>query len=392
MSRPHNLAATIGIVDAYIVEAAARGDGAGLLPLRRKLRALIENPPPPSTSRELRQARIELERDSWIEAIEILLLPDVREDLVDALADGDGGRCDDTRHCHGGPRCDGPWAELDPRARRARDRSAKAELIRAQRIVIEACRRYAHTRKTGHLRAAVRDLEEAVRSDRARDSWGLEPGSLREEAERLERALAAALPPREEDFFLGHVEPAIAKAIEQEHPLRRSDRHGASLQPLSRSDRADAGDALLGPETPCFVDGLQERFDREREQERHRENAAGRRRSRIQPEDGAWESLGQEEMEPAQAEPDDVDRGDGADVEATTRAASAPVERQRTPGGLTAEQLRAFPKDVVRNAEMMSPAMAEAVTAELQRQGRWDALLAQRQADHDEYDRQLRGR
>ena len=40
MLRPIDLAFTIDIVDASIAEAAARGDGAGLLELRRKLQAV----------------------------------------------------------------------------------------------------------------------------------------------------------------------------------------------------------------------------------------------------------------------------------------------------------------------------------------------------------------
>jgi hypothetical protein len=75
MPRPIDLEFTIKLVDTALADAAARGDGPGLLKLRGRLLAVSADPPPPSARGGTEQAQIEFERDVWVDAIRELLLP-----------------------------------------------------------------------------------------------------------------------------------------------------------------------------------------------------------------------------------------------------------------------------------------------------------------------------
>lgn len=372
MPRPVDLAFTIDIVDASIAEAASRGDGAGLLELRRKLQAVSGDPPPPSSRREIVQARIELERDIWVVVIGELLLPAVKDAFVAALHGGvddqragddhDKGARDDHHH-HRWVTSDDPWAELDPHALQARDRAVEVELLRAQKAAIEACRRYEKTRKTSHLRDAVREMDAAVRFRRNRLSSGLAPGACAREAERLERALFVALSPRAFRFFVVLIRDQIAIELEKQLPPgRSSDRDGMEAQLLSKGEWADPRDQPLGPEVACFVDWLQQRFDDELERERLQEEAEERRLRDAQERLRAWQALRDEESRLAQTEAEEDGRVELLDAETSVSTGSGSV---------------AMRMDVA------------AKQAALKWDTRHDAELARSAADREEYQLQL---
>lgn len=404
MPRPAALAFTIDIVDASIADAASRGDGAGLLELRRKLQAVTGDPPPPSSRRELAQARIELERWIWGMAIDEFLLPDVKEAFVAALqgtvdesADDDRDRrARDDPHHRRYVTSDDPWVELDPHALEARDRAIERELLRAQQAAVEACRRYETTRQTSHLRDAVGEIDAAMRFRRDRLLSGLAPGGCAREAERLGRALLAALSPRAFRFFVVLIRDQIAIELEERALLgRSSDRDGIKVQLLSESGWADPVDQPLGSEGPCFVDLLQRRFDAELEGERLKEEAEERRLADDEQRYRAWKARRDEEARSAQTE---AERDGGLEsLDAETGVSSAESAETPAQGGLQDERDgivdehgRLAPPGSV--SETMHPAMAAAVEEEHKRRARFDGERARREALQQEYRQQLRSR
>jgi hypothetical protein len=418
---PIDLAFTIDIVDASIADAASRGDGAGLLELGRKLQAVSGDPPPPSTRREIERARVELERDIWVATIDELLLPAVKDAFVAALhgdvdnqraGDDQDRRARDDRHHHRSVTSDDPWAELDPRELQALDRAVEVRSLRAQKAAIEACRHYEKTRKTSHLRDAVREIDAAVSFRRNRLSSGLAPGAREREAERLGHALSAALSPRAFRFFVVLIRGQIAIELEGRSLLRRSsDRDGMEAQLLSKGEWADPLDQPLRSEVPCFVDGVQQRFDDELERERLKEEAEERRLRDAQERLRAWQALRDEDARLAQTEGEEdggvelLDAGtsvssaesaEALDVELGDRSVGEPLKRveddpQDERGVIVdVEHGRLAPPGSVYEA--MNPDMAAVVEEERKRQARLDAVLARRKADRQEYLDQLRSR
>ena len=282
MARRIDLQFTITVVDASIADAAARGDGAGLPELRRKLQAVSGDSPPPSTRRATERARIELERDIWVAAIGELLLPTVKDAFVAALQGGvDDQRAGNDRdrlarddHHHRGVTSDDPWVELYPHALQARDRTVEAGLLRAHKAAIEACRRYGKTRKAIHLRDAVRELESARRFERGQLASGLVVRSCGEEADRLGRALSQVLPPSAFRFFATEVRGQIGAEIAEGRARRpRSPAPSAEQQWLSRDAWTANSDNEEQAEGVWFIDWLQDRYDEEMERDRLAEEA-----------------------------------------------------------------------------------------------------------------------
>jgi hypothetical protein len=418
--KPVDFASTIDIVDASIAEAAARGDGVGLFELGHKLQAASVDPPP-STRREIERARIELERDLWVVAIGGLLLPPVKDAFVAALHDGvegkrvaddHGQRAWDHHHHHHHPdvATDDPWVELDPLALEARDRAVEIRLLGAQKAAIEACRGYGRTRKMSYLRDAVREIDAAVGFRRNRLSSGLTPGACVREADRLGRALLAALPPRSLRFLVVLVRNRIAIEFE-ERLLLGPDGDGMETQLLSKREWTDHLDPSLGSEVPCFADRFQKLFEDDLEKERLKEEAEERRRrddlerylttqrwgdeqTRLARNEA--EEDGSVELLDAETNVSSAESTETPDVEIGRRSADEPLKRVgeglQDERGVTVdvEHGRFAPPGTV--TEAMHPAMAAAVNEELKRLARFDADRAQREIDRQEYLDQLRSR
>jgi hypothetical protein len=182
-------------------------------------------------------------------------------------------------------------------------------------------------------------------------------------------------------------------------------------QLLSKGEWADPLDQPLRSEVPCFVDGVQQRFDDELERERLKEEAEERRLRDAQERLRAWQALRDEDARLAQTEGEEdggvelLDAGtsvssaesaEALDVELGDRSVGEPLKRveddpQDERGVIVdVEHGRLAPPGSVYEA--MNPDMAAVVEEERKRQARLDAVLARRKADRQEYLDQLRSR
>ena len=391
----------VDIVDGLVRLAAQRGDGAGMLDLRRRLRALLDSPKPPATAGEVDQASIDFEQGVWVAAVSELLQPKEREAVVAALQDyRDEGRG------RSGGLAESAWTALDPEALSARDQAVAAEMLLAQRAAVGACRHYEQTRRTSHLREAVRELESARRSERDQLASGLRVSACEGEADRLGWALGQVLPPPAFRFFARLVREHISAEIaESRVTWRRSPTRGAEQQWLSRDTWTDRSHDEEGAEGVWFIDWLQDRFDEEMERDRLAEEAEEHRQREAEAKLREWQSLRDEEArlkgEEGSFEPEALD-GPSRELEARREISSNPGHAnggQAVPpppppelkeGSVVRE--RADEERRAPSVSEMGPAMAAAVEAERRRRAGWDADLARREADRAEYQRQLRTR
>lgn len=390
----------VDIVDRLIRLAAQRGDGAGMLDLRRRLRALLDPPKPPATAGEVDQASIDFEQGVWVEVVSELLLPKEREAVVAALQDYDEGR-----PSRGGL-AEGAWTALDPEALSARDQAVAVEMLLAQHAAVGACRHYAQTRRTSHLREAVRELESVRRSERDQLASGLKVSACEEEADRLGWALGQVLPPPAFRFFARAVREHISAEIAEGFVTRRrSPARGAEQQWLSRDAWTVRSHDEEGAEGVWFIDWLQDRFDEEMETDRLAEEAEEHRQREAEAKLREWQSLRDEEARLKGEE----GSFEGEALGGPSRELEARREISSDPGHANGAQAVPPPPppelkegSVVReradeerrapSVSEMGPAMAAAVEAELRRRAGWDAELARREADRAEYQRQLRTR
>ena len=391
----------VAIVDRLVRLAARRGDGAGMLDLRRRLQALIDPPKPPASAGDEDQASIDFEQGVWVEAISELLQPKEREAVVAALQDyRDDGR--------GHMLAEGTWTALDPDAISARDQAVAAEMLVAQHSAVGACRLYERTCRTSHLREAVRELESARRSEREQLASGLSVSACEGEADRLGWALGQVLPPPAFRFFARVVREHISAEIaERRAPRRRSPTRGAEQQWLSRDAWTVRSDDEEGAEGVWFIDWLQGRFDEETERDRLAEEAEEHRKLEAEAKLREWQSRRDEEAR-LKNEEGPVERegavGASRELDARGENSSDPGQANNGPAVPPPPLADLNEASVVRNREdgetraprgsvtEMGPAMAAAVAAELRRRAGWDAELARREADREEYEWQLRTR
>jgi hypothetical protein len=390
----------VAIVDRLVRLAARRGDGAGMLDLRRRLQALLDPAKPPASAGEQDQASIDFEQGVWVEAISELLQAKEREAVVAALQDyRDDGR--------GHMLAEGTWTALDPDAISARDQAVAAEMLVAQHSAVGACRLYERTRRTSHLREAVRELESARRSEREQLASGLSVGACDEEADRLGWALGQVLSPPAFRFFARVVREHIsAETAERRAPRRRFPARGAEEQWLSRDEWTLGSHDEEGVEGIWFIDLVQARFDEEIERNRLVEEAEEHHKREAEAKLREWQSRRDEEAR-LKNEEELVEReavGTSRELDARSENSSDPGQANSGPAVPPPPLADLNEASVVRNREdgetraprgsvtEMDPAMAAAVAAELRRRAGWDAELARREADRMEYEWQLRTR
>ena len=266
MSKSSHLASTVDILERFIDIAARRRDGPGMQDLCRRARRILDPPKPPRTALEAEQASIDLEHQMWVEEIADVFLPAQCDALVVALRIDHEDKED-------------PWAQVDPRVRRARKRRRAAEILRAEHAAIAACQRYQRTRRTSHLRDAVLELESAMRAQCLQMCSGLSKEACGKQGDRLERALLQVLPPSAFRYFVTRVRQAIAAHLVQ---ARRT-----SSSPLSRPVQWLSQEAWTRGYDEEWAVGVwfTERFQQEYDAQMERDRLAEERRKTNADED-----------------------------------------------------------------------------------------------------------
>jgi hypothetical protein len=207
---------TVLTVRAAVDAAARRGDGSGMLGLRRRLDLLLT---PSSDVAAGQDALLEIVHSAIVSGIRTHLRPKTARALAKELR---GPRTADKF-------ADTSWGAFDPESSEVRARRISTTLHAAQLQAIRACRHYERTRRTGYLRDAVKTLEAARREEAQINGSRLSLSTSDREFQDLGTALAGSMDPWASAFFAQALKEEVMIACREanlrlgEATLRRLD-------------------------------------------------------------------------------------------------------------------------------------------------------------------------
>ena len=221
---------TIRTVIELVQLATDRGQGSGMLGLRRQLEALLQEPRP-----RHRQRASQRESCSSIDLVRSRrpVGPEVREAVV--------------THVRSSSRVssplDDPWMALDPQALAERNHRIARRAADAQRTAVQACGSYGKRGNTRYLRDATNELVAAVQYGRELRFRIPDEESCPALAERLHAALNAALEPSAMHFFTRCVRNVITAhtPVARDGGKRRWNDGGVESQWLSERRWEETG-------------------------------------------------------------------------------------------------------------------------------------------------------
>ena len=352
---------------------------AALLPLRRRLEGLLVAQPRPLRLPET--AAIEEEMRIWVAAIQGQLAPVRRDAFIAALrapAEGDSG-VDGT---------DDHWVLLDPLLLSVRQKEIDLTAEHSASAATRMCLRYGRARSYSYIREAVKELETGVALARQGSRLGIRPADCPRLVEQLAAALSS-MPKGIASVFAAEVRGRVANARGDlpHSPKSSRRRHREEDQWLSKRQWGEPIERAFGTGV-WFTEELQFRL------EAHcaAEKVDDLRRAEVDRRFLMWEAQVEARSESSRAQSHDLGvtstpvppKGDVA--RSRDRVDEHPPEEATR--RVLAESSQAV-NDPGPDFSVMSPAMAAAVRADLERRARHDRERAEREENRREYQRQL---